>query len=135
MVQSASGGEGSGLSCLFVGGKWIDRVYRHCRLLIANDGAIACTRPTHSTMLSITKAHWLIVWQRRAMVHGTTGRATRRSYVIDASAHHIDIVQFQHKIGSGKGLHIGKPQHPLSLLHTCFSVPLYPLTEGIKDLA
>ncbi len=67
------------------------------------------------------------------MAHGTTGRATRRSSVIDAPACRIDIVQFQYKIGSGKELHIGKPQLPISLLYTSFSVPLCPLTESLKD--
>ena len=69
------------------------------------------------------------------MAHGTTGKATRRSSVIDAPACRIDIVQFQHKIGSSKGLHIGKPQLPISLPHAFFSVPLCHLTEGVKDFA
>ena len=69
------------------------------------------------------------------MAHGTTGRATRRSSVIDAPACRIDIVQFQYKIDSGKGLHINKPQLPILLLHTSLSAPLCPLTESVKDFA
>src|SRR6266704_2398256 len=55
VVQSASGGEGSGLSCLFVSRKWLDRIYRHCHLLTMNNEAMPVQGLLNSTMLSMTK--------------------------------------------------------------------------------